>query len=168
MDVKVNITGLTGVYETLKALPYELVHKKGGIVKLALKRAAMYLRDQEKARLRAMLNEAGRNETTGLLEKNLIASRGKSSGAAMNQERYIVRVKRKIYPNVKGKPVSTIKVAHLFEYGRSKQGDQPARPFIRPTGKADGRKAINIFTDYLNKRLAKEVNRIAREKQGMK
>lgn len=168
MDFKVEVKGLTGVYETLKSLPYELVHKKGGIVKLALKRAAMYLRDQEKARLRAMLNEAGRNETTGLLEKNIIASRGKSSGAMMNQERYLVRVKRKIYPSVKGKPVSTVKTAHLFEYGRSKQGDQPARPFIRPTIAADAEKAINVFTDYINKRINKEVQRIAKQKQGMK
>ena len=167
MDIKVDIKGLTGVYETLKTLPFELVHKRGGIVKLALKKAAMFLRDQEKARLRAMQNERGRNDVTGLLEKNIIASRGKMSGAAMKQERYLVRVKRKMYPNVKGKPVSTIKVAHLFEYG-APNNEQPARPYIRNTFAADGQKAIDIFTEYLTKRINREVKKIAKQNQGLK
>ena len=169
MIMKVEVKGLTGVYETLKSLPYELVSKKGGLVKLALKRAAIYLRDQERAKLRVLLNESGYSrKPTELLLNSIIATRGKSVGAAINQERYIVRIKKKIYPNRKGKPVSTVKAAHIFEYGASKKGDQPARPFIRPTIAMHGQKAAEIFTDYLNKRMAKEINRIAKQKQGMK
>jgi hypothetical protein len=167
MDFKVEVKGLTGVYETLKALPFELVHKKGGIVKLALKRAAMFLRDQEKSRLRAMQNQRGRNDVTGLLEQNIIASRGKMSGAAQKQERYLVRVKRKIYPNVKGKPVSTIKVAQIFEYG-APNNEQPPRPYIRNTIAADSQRAVSVFTDYLTKRIDREVRKIAKQNEGRK
>lgn len=156
MKTTVNVSGLDDVIDTLQRLPERVVSRKGGPVKLALKKGAQLIRDEEKSRLRALLNEQGGNDTTGLLERNIIASRGKRPN--FRGERYVVRVKRKIYPpkvNQK-ETVSTIKVAQIFEYGSE---HQPARPYIRPAFQAKAMQAIEVIRTDLLKRIDKLVRK---------
>lgn len=164
MKFTMNIGGLKGVYETLGSMPQEFVEKRGGPVKLALKKGAIFIRDEEKRRLQALINEMGWNDTTGLLMKNIIASRGKRMGTVKG-ERYIVRVKRKIYAGRQGKPVTTLKTAQIFEYGSV---HQPPRPFIRPAFRKTAQQAIQIVTDDLLKRIDKEFRRMAKKNEGLK
>ena len=72
MKVDVKLTGVDGVLKTLSSLPAEVVSKRGGPVKAALAKGARFLRDRERDNLRAVL-EPG-DESTGLLEQNIIAS----------------------------------------------------------------------------------------------
>lgn len=160
MKVEVKLTGIDGVLRTLRSLPAEVVSKRGGPVKAALAKGARFVRDQERKNLRAVL-EPG-DESTGLLEGNIIASRGKPPASGRG-ERYLVRVKRKMYPGRKGEQVSTLKSAQIKEYGSTKQ---PARSFIRRTVRESGAQAIEIVTKELSARIQKIVSKLAAQNKG--
>jgi len=153
MSVKTTIKmqGLNEAMQTLERLPERIVSRKGGPVKLALRKGARFIREKELERLRALLNESGRNESTGTLEKSIIASRGKQP-ANSRGERYVVRFRRRPYDPTPGqkKRVSTVMTAQIFEYGSEKQ---PPRSFIRATFLAHAQEAINIVRDDLLKRI---------------
>jgi HK97 gp10 family phage protein len=156
--MEVNITGLDGVIDTLKSLPPEIVSKRGGPVRAALRKAAVVIQKQEIQNLTASLANAPRY-STGLLLKNIVVTRGKAPFGG-NGERYLVRVRRKAYPKEhqgKGKPVTTLKAAHLLEYGSS---TQPAEPFIRPAVRQAGQKAIDTFVTELNKSIARIIKKL--------
>lgn len=162
MKVEMHLTGIDGVLATLRSLPADVVSKKGGPVKLSLAKGARYLRDAEKANLRQAIAIGGQDDSTGLLEQNIIASRGKEPSGG-NGERYLVRVKRKTYPGRQGKPVTTLQTANLLEYGSV---HQPATPFIRPTVLAEGEKTIGIVTQDLVRRLDRIVKKLAAQNKG--
>jgi len=163
LKMEMQLHGLTGVLETLKSLPAEVVSKRGGPVKAALRKGANVILKAEKANLRAVMGHRTNGErqlSTGLLLKNLVATRGKPRG--VNGERYIVRVKRKNYPR-KGKNVSTVKVAQLLEYGSSKQ---PAEPFIRPAFNAKAAEAIRTIEIELVKGVKKVAAKLGQQNKG--
>lgn len=160
MKVEVKLTGVDGVLKTLQSLPAEVVSKRGGPVKAALAKGARFVRDQERKNLQAVL-EPG-DESTGLLAQNIIASRGKPPTSGRG-ERYLVRVKRKMYPGRKGEQVSTLKSAQIKEYGSTKQ---PARSFIRRTVQESGGQAIEIVTKDLAARVQKIVAKLAAQNKG--
>lgn len=149
------LSGIDGVLKTLSSLPAEVVSKRGGPVKLALAKGARFLRDKERQNLQAVLDPE--DESTGLLAENIIASRGKAPTSGKG-ERYLVRIKRKMYPGRQGAQVSTLKSAQIKEYGSVKQ---PAKSFIRRTVVEHGGEAINIVTTDLAKRVDKTVAKLA-------
>ncbi len=155
--VEVKLTGLNGVLDLLRSLPAEIVSKKGGPVKRALLKGARVILLEAKLNLARATNDLdadGEESSTGLLQKNLIASRGKEP-IGTKGERYLVRVRRKGYAR-KGKPVSTIKTAQLLEYGSSQQ---PAEPWLRPAFKSKA--AVAISTIELE--LLADLDRIVRK-----
>lgn len=155
--MEVKLTGLDGVLDTLRQLPPEVVSKRGGPVKSALRKGAVVILKAEKANLQAAVansGDDGKRYSTGLLLKNLIASRGKAPTTGKG-ERYLVRVRRKTYPGRSGgKPVTTLATAQLLEYGSSQQ---PAEPWIRPAFLANARRAI----ETIEAETVREVERIA-------
>lgn len=155
MKMEMNLSGVDGILKTLKSLPAEVVSKRGGPVKLALAKGARLLRNEVKKNLRAVISS---DESTGLLEKNIIASRGKAPTVG-NGERYLVRVKRRTYIDRTGKPVTTLKTANILEYGSEKQ---TAKPFIRPAAVSKAQQTINVVTTDLKMRLDKVVKDLAR------
>ena len=157
MRVEVNLTGLDGVLATLRSLPPEIVSKRGGPVKLALAKGARLLRDEAKANLRAAIAAGGDADSTGLLEQNVIASRGKELFGGKG-ERYLVRVKRKTYPDRSGKAVTTLQTANLLEWGSV---HQPATPWLRPAVLAKGQQVINVVTADLMRRIDLVVRKLA-------
>lgn len=161
MKVEVKLSGMDGVLATLNALPAEIVSKNGGPVKAALGKGARFLRDREKEALAAAIAKDG-DQSTGLLMENVIASRGKPPASGKG-ERYLVRIRRKTYEREAGKPVTTLKTAHLLEYGSS---TQPATPFIRPTVIAHGSQTIEVITVTLNKRIQAVVRKLASQNKG--
>lgn len=162
------VSGLDGVLETLKSLPPEIVSAKGGPVKNALRKAANVIRAQAAANLKAAIAING-SVSTGLLEKNLVVTRGKEPRGTRG-ERYLVRVRRKAYDGDKlgrrqkaGKRVTTHKTASLLEYGSS---HQPATPWLRPAVKQKGQQAIEVFTSDLNRRIEATVKKLAQQNKG--
>lgn len=165
MKVEVTLTGIDGVLETLKSLPAEVVSKRGGPVKTALRKGALVILKEERARLAASIlhtADGAERESTGLLMKSLIASRGKAPTSGKG-ERYLVRIKRKTYTRKGGKPVTTLKTAQLLEYGSSKQ---PAEPFIRPAFRMTAAQAITTIQNELVKALDRVVNKLAQQNKG--
>ena len=78
--VELKVTGLDGVLDMLKKLPPEIVSKRGGPVRAALRKGALVIQKQEKANLQAIIsgtNDEGERLSTGLLMDNVIVSRGK-------------------------------------------------------------------------------------------
>lgn len=129
-------------------------------MKLALAKGARFLRDKERQNLQAVL-EPG-DESTGLLAQNIIASRGKAPSGG-NGERYVVRIKRRMYPGRKGEQVSTLKSAQLKEYGSVKQ---PARSFIRRTVNQHGEDTINVIVSDLLARVDRIITKLAQQNKG--
>ena len=78
--VEVKVTGIDGVLDALKALPPEIVSKRGGPVKSALRKAAQVIRKQAIANLDSVTQDVsvdGELYSTGLLKKNVVVTRGK-------------------------------------------------------------------------------------------
>ena len=163
--VQLKVTGMDGVLDMLKSLPAEVVSKRGGPVKTALRKGAMVIQKQEKANLLAVMQQAkdvGERHATGLLHDNIIVSRGKQPTGG-NGERYLVRVKRKTYPrngNDGGDPVTTWKTARLLEYGSEKQ---PPRSFIRSAAATKAQEAIDTATRELTKAIDRIVKKLAKK-----
>lgn len=164
MKADVNITGLEGVLATLKSLPREVVSKRGGPVKTALRKAARVIHkeaQQNLDRVTSNQTESGERLSTGLLKKNLIVSRGKPPFESKG-ERYLVRVRRKSYPRT-GKTTTTLATANLLEYGSSKQN---AEPWLRPAFAAKAEAAINTANVELLKEIDKVVKKLANQNKG--
>lgn len=162
MKLEMNLEGVDGILATLKSLPPEVVSKRGGPVKLSLAKGARFLRDKSKANLQASIAVNGDEGSTGLLMKNVIASRGKTPFGGKG-ERYLVRVKRKTYQGKKGKPVTTLQTANLLEWGSS---HQPATPWLRPAVHQHAVTAINLITTDLKRRLDLTVKKLALQNKG--
>jgi HK97 gp10 family phage protein len=154
--IEVNLQGVDGVLKTLQSLPAEVVSKRGGPVKLALAKGARLLRNEVKKNLQRNIKT---DDSTGLLEKNIISSRGKQPYGTKG-ERYLVRVKRKVYSDKQGKPVTTLKTANIMEYGSNKQ---TAQPFIRPAAVSKATETINVVTKDLIRRIEKVTKDLARK-----
>lgn len=158
MKVEVKLEGVEQTLQMLRSLPPEIVSKRGGPVKLALAKGARLLRDEARRNLRAAIALRG-DESSGLLLQNLIASRGKRPIGAQG-ERYLVRVRRKSYPNRTGETVTTRKTASLLEYGSARQ---PATPWLRPAVQSKGSEVIRVVTEDLNRRIDLVVQKLARK-----
>lgn len=173
MKVEMQLQGVDGVLDMLRKLPAEVVSKRGGPVKLSLANGARFLRDKAKDNLRLAIAENG-DVSTGLLEKSVIASRGKPPLSGKG-ERYLVRVKRKAYDGQKltkrdtrvapksRKRVTTLQTANLLEYGSV---HQPATPWLRPAVRVHGPATINLITTDLGKRVEKLAAKLAKVRAG--
>lgn len=175
MKFEFDVQGLSGMLKTLELLPAEIVSRRGGPIKLALKKAAYVIRDEEERRFLSLVNQNKTNETTGLLKGSFIVKRGRYSIDGKG-EKYIVTVKRKIYSrsltsNIKklgsGKVdvTTTLKTAQLFEWGSS---HQPPRKFILPSFHAKAGEAVEVFKSELGRRIDVIVKKLAKQNQGAK
>lgn len=152
----VKLRGVDNVLALLQALPPQIVSKRGGPAKLALKRGAQVLRDQVAQNLQASIAQAKTHEEredTGLALQSLIVSRGKPPPTP--GERYLVRFKKLVYIR-KGTQVTTLKTMQLKEYGSS---HQRAFPVIRPAFELKAAEAIDAVTSYL----ADSVEKLAKQ-----
>ena len=159
MKVELQLSGLDGVLDTLRRLPPEVVSKRGGPVKAALRKGAVVVFKQAQVNLRQSLANSPRY-STGLLLKNIVVTRGKEPIGSRG-ERYLVRVRRKTYPGKSGKSsgqnaVTTLKAAQLLEYGSSQQ---PAEPWLVPAFKMKAAEAIRT----VEAELVRGVDRILRK-----
>jgi HK97 gp10 family phage protein len=159
--VEIKLTGLDGVLDTLKSLPPSVVSKRGGPVRAALRKGAVVILKQAQANLQAatLSQDGDKVQSTGLLLKNLVVTRGKAPKSG-NGERYLVRVKRKGYGRG---DVTTLKTANLLEYGSS---NQPAEPWLRPAFSSRAREAILTVEAELLKGIGRIVKKLAAQNKG--
>lgn len=157
------IIGAEAVIKTLQQLPPEIVSKNGGPIRKNLRKAAQVIRAQELANLEQIIlapnDDGSPNESTGLLAKNIVISRGKYV-SGRNGERMILRVRNKAYPDTKGKRVSTAQVARLLEHGTEKRG---ALPFIRPAFDQKKDEATRTLIDGTIKDIASIQRKLERQ-----
>jgi HK97 gp10 family phage protein len=164
--VEIRMTGLDGVLDTLKGLPPEVVSKRGGPVRAALRKAAVVIQKEAVKNVRVVTANATddvKQQNTKLLENNIVVTRGKAPFDG-NGERYLVRVKRKTYPRTSGKPVTTLKTAQLLEYGSEKQ---PAEPWLRPAFNMKAREAIATFERELVRSIDRIIRKLTKGKGGL-
>ena len=168
--VDIEIAGLDGVLEMLKSLPADVVSKRGGPVKAALRKAAIIIQKQAQQNMRKIVAEPNKDgkpsKSTGSLEKAVTVGRGKYLGG-LNGERYMVwlpKIKKK-YANTrdnvrKRRAGKTYYVegpqfyGRFLEYGTAKM---TAKPWLRPAVKEKGDAAIAIARDELLRRIEKIV-----------
>lgn len=162
--VTLKLTGLDGVLKTLQSLPPEIVSKRGGPVKTALRKGAVVIFKAARNNLTAVTanqTEEGARESTGLLLKNLVVTRGKAPNSGKG-ERYLVRVRRKSYQR-QGKAVTTLKTAQILEYGSVKQ---PPEPWLRPAFASTAEQAIQTTSAELLKAIDRVVKKLAAQNKG--
>lgn len=160
----IRLQGLEGVMATLRQLPPEVVSRRGGPVRAALRKGALVIQRQEIANLQQVIAQPNQDglpdNSTGLLEKNIVVTRGRPP-QGVNGERYLVRIRSKRYPNATGtKPVTTSQVARWFEYGTE---DRAQQPFIRPAFEAKKVEAAETVVSELNKSLARIQKKLERQ-----
>lgn len=161
MKIEIHLSGLDGVLDLLKSLPPEIVSKRGGPVRQALRKGALVIHKQAALNLATATANAGADEkkhSTGLLKANLVVTRGKEPTGTKG-ERYLVRVRRKSYKR-KGQTVTTQNTARFLEYGSSQQ---PAEPWLRPAFLAKAGEAINTTVTELNKSIDRIVKKLGKK-----
>jgi HK97 gp10 family phage protein len=93
MSVQFNIEGMDNVLNLLQQLPAEVVSKRGGVVRKALRKGAVVIQKQAKINVGKIIAEpnlGGRdNVSTGLLQNSIVVTRGKYLGG-IKGERYLV------------------------------------------------------------------------------
>ena len=166
----IEVSGLDGVLDMLKSLPAEVVSKRGGPVKAALRKAAVIIQKEAQANIRKIVAEPnvdGRpSKSTGSLEKAVTVGRGKYLGGSLG-ERYMVwlpKIKRKYAntrENVRKRRVGKSYYVEgpqfygrFLEYGTSKM---KAKPWLRPAAKDKADLAIATARADLLKRIDKIV-----------
>jgi HK97 gp10 family phage protein len=157
------ITGLDGTLDLLRSLPAEVVSKRGGPVKRALLKGARVIQQEAALNVARAVNDLdadGEEASTGLLQRSVIATRGKPRSGE-NGERYLVRVKRKKYTR-NGEQVTTTATARWLEYGTSDQR-QPAEPWLRPAFDKKKEQAVSTITTELLKELDRIVRKLGRQ-----
>lgn len=170
--MRLEVTGLDGVLDTLKQLPQEVVSKRGGPVKLALAKGARMLRDALKqtapvrtgllkesivvGRYRVMPNgELGEAMWVGPSKKfSRYANNRYNRGSKSDRGKYRAPRAGQMYeqdgPAYYGK---------FLEYGTK---NTPARPWLRPTAEANAQRIVDTVDYDLVRRVDLVVNELAR------
>jgi HK97 gp10 family phage protein len=166
----IKVIGLQGVLRTLYSLPPEIVSKRGGPVRSALRKASLLILNEMKANVQKIIDapnlaEDGTTrppESTGLLLKNLVTTRQKMPGG-LRGERYKIgpRLRTK-YPKKSpgAKEVTVVQVARLLETGTERR---VAMPWARPAFDAKKAQVPQIFATEINKSLNRIVKKLAKQ-----
>lgn len=157
------MTGLDGVLELLQKLPAEVVSKRGGPVRRAVRKGAVLIREEAKAQMIARGNSPGKTEinyATGFTAGHIIIKRTKLT--KIKGERFVVTVRPAVHPGgrkFRGKPLKANDVAFMLEAGTSKQ---PAEPWLRPAFAIKREEAAQLMVTELRTSLDRIVKKLAK------
>lgn len=144
MKAELKLEGLDGVLETLKSLPPEIVSKRGGPARAAVRKGIAVILKQAKANFRAAVAQAGKSgitDSTGFTEKQIV-TRIKDPSGGVNGEYAVLTVRPRPHPNGKKYKRGVIKandIAFIMERGSS---FQPATPWLIPAFESKAPEAI--------------------------
>mgnify|MGYP000948502824 FL=1 len=149
--------GLDDVLAKLKALPPEIVSKRGGPVKSALRKGAKVIADEAVRNIRAIV-DGGDDDyvSTGLLAKSVVVRRDPQPQKSRANERYRVMLSRKKYP---GRKLGTIATGRYLEFGTEKQ--RPT-PWLGPAFMSKRQQALETVVRELNAGIARIVRKPSR------
>lgn len=154
----VRIEGRANLVNVLGSLPPEVQKQGGNIVRAGVRAGANVILDQALQNLDQVIaqpNASGADESTGLLRKNVVVSRGKMQG--QKGERYLVRIRPKRYTDAKGAKVTTTQVGRLLETGSEQR---EAMPWMRPAFESKKMEAAQTMVTTVSDRLDKLISRL--------
>lgn len=152
----VHIQGLEDILATLKALPPEIVSKRGGPVRVALRKAAVVVQKEYQANIDRIATEGESNESTGTLKKAAIVSRKKPGN--FKGERFWLRLKRGAR-NPDGVTVNTY--GGVLEFGDQRV---PAKAPMRRAWEGKKEQALATFMREMPKAIDAAVKRARKGK----
>lgn len=147
--------GLDDVLRKLKALPPEIVSKRGGPVKSALRKGGKVIQQEAIANLQANANHADSYPNTGLLAKSVGLGRDPKPQQSGANERYRVFVRRKKYPN----GFKTVAAARFLEFGNARQA---AKPWLLPAFMSKRQEALNTVVRELNAGIDRIIRKLSK------
>lgn len=171
--MSIKVEGADGVIELLKMLPPEMVSKRGGPVKSALRKAALVIQKEAKKNVRLLIEAPNKdnrpNVSTGALERSIIVSRGRPPVNG-NGERYIVYVPKlaRSYSNTKSN-LRKHRVGKTYfmdpptYYGRMLETGtvkMRAHRWLEPAAIVKRQEAVSTFT----RELSASIDRLLRKK----
>lgn len=158
------LQGLDDVLAKLQALPAEIVSKRGGPVKSALRKGAVVIQKAAQANLRRSLADglAAGYLSTRVLEKAIVVRRDSNPQRSQAAERYRVMIARgRKYGDRKnkGKPVTAVMTGRWLEFGTE---DQRAEPWMTPAYVSERERAIKVIVDELVKGVNLAIAKVAK------
>lgn len=183
MKVEIKLTGIDGVLDTLRSLPPELASKRGGPVRVAVRKGARVILQQARKNFAAAValpGKTGITNSTGFTAKQIVMYRRKPPAGSLG-ERYIVTVNYLKHPNnhkleksrqyrrrrsvrmTTTKPLRANDIAFMMEFGTSKQA---ATPWLRPAFESRKEEAATVMQAELRKAIDRVVMKLAAKNQG--
>jgi HK97 gp10 family phage protein len=161
----VTVKGLEGVYRSLRAMPAEIVSKRGGPVRRALRKASLLIVNEMKANVQRIIDEpnlGGTVDASGLAIDNIVTTRQKMPGG-LKGERFKVGPRlRKKYPRKSegSQEVTVVQNLRLLETGTE---NRRPMPWARPAFDSKKHAVPGIFEKELRKDLQRIAKRIAKQ-----
>lgn len=156
------ISGLDDVLNKLKALPPEVVSKRGGPVKSALRKGGVVVQQAMRANIRAIVAEPNAEGfdyvSTGTLEKSVVVRRDPRPERTGANERYRVLVARRKYAD--GTPV--IAAARWLEFGTERM---QAKPWATPAYFEARQRALDTVVSELRNGIDRIVRKMSRSRR---
>jgi len=153
----IEVKGLDGVLAMLKALPPELVSKKGGVVLASLRKGANVIKKEWKEQVQRILDEPNLGgadyKSTGTYQKAISVARVRKPQKFGADEAVRVRVKSLVYPD--GDLVSEI--AGILESGSETMA---AKAPMRKAFDAKSGEALDAVVKALNDGIAKVIKKL--------
>ncbi len=158
------ITGMDGVLASLRALPSEVVQKRGGPVRRVLRKAANLIRDEAKQNAQRIIadpNVGGDDYSTGTLVKNIKVVKGRQHRTLNGERMFVLIPKRARYAITPRTPsgIGVATVGRMLEYGTSKR---QAMPWMRPAFHAKKAEAVATVIRELPREIDKIIRKLAR------
>ena len=147
----VRLEGLKELLETMQRLPPEIVSRRGGPVRVALRKAAVVVQKEYRANVDRIAAEGETNESTGTLRKAIIVSRKKPGN--FKGERFWLRIKRGA-KNPSGVTANTY--GGVLEWGDQRV---PAKAPMRRAWEAKKSQSLQTFMAEMPKAIEQAVKR---------
>ena len=145
--------GLDDVLAKLKSLPPEIVSRRGGPVKSALRKGGIVIQKAAQANIRSIVQQLDESKyvSTGTLEQSVVVRRDPNPQRSGANERYRVLIARRKYPD----GTKTVATARYLEFGTEMRAPTP---FMLPAFHSSAAQAIST----VETELARSIQRIIR------
>lgn len=151
------LKGVDDLLRKLKALPPEIVSKRGGPVKSALRKGAKVIADQAIENITQIANgpdESG-YVSTGTLAKSVAVSRDPRPQRSGANERYRVHLRKRTYPD----GTKTVATGRYLEFGTEQR---PPTPWLLPAFMSKRQEALDTVISELGKSIDRIIKKLSR------
>lgn len=148
--------GLDEVLAKLKSLPPEIVSKRGGPVKSALRKGGLVVQKAAQANIRAIVQKPEEDAgyvSTGLLENAVVVRRDPNPQRSEANERYRVLLARRTYPD----GTKTVATGRYLEFGTEKRAPTP---WMTPAYFGTRQQALDTVVTELTKSIRRIVRKM--------